>query len=108
MPESSGPSEQPRGDFRVRADSDPRTVGSAIAKCIADGRFPRIKVVGHGAVGQCVKAIAIASHYCRTTPGLELATTLSFETVPNPRAGPDATMSAMVFQTFDIANPSDV
>ena len=58
--------------------------------------MPVIRAIGAGAVAQACKGIAIARGYVAVR-GLDLATTIGFETVPGD-SGQD--ISAQVFRLF--------
>lgn len=91
-----------REPFRVGSRNDPKKLASAITKCIEDSKhFPQLNAVGHGAVGQAVKALAIADVYLKQgTSGVRLANSVEFGTVPdNHNEGQE--ISLMVFTTFD-------
>lgn len=46
--------------FRVSANTATKPLGAAIAHAIYDGKEPLIRAVGHGAIGQAGKGIAVA------------------------------------------------
>jgi stage V sporulation protein S len=97
VPEADTASVAPdRDPFRVSSRNDPKKLASAVTKCIGDGHYPVLKAVGHGAVGQAVKALAIARVYLG--PAIDLAFTVEFQTVPDEKKGGD--MSLMIFSTF--------
>lgn len=83
--------------LKVSASSPPQSVAAAISKSISDSRrFPVIRAIGHGAVGQSVKALAIARGYVAPR-GIDLAFVVGFDTIISA----DGTeISAMVFRTF--------
>lgn len=83
--------------LRVSASSAPQSVAAAISKCISDShQYPVLRAIGHGAVGQAVKALAIARGYVAPR-GTDLAFVVGFDTIQNDE-GKD--ISAMVFKTF--------
>ena len=97
MPEADTAAPAPERDpFRVSSRNDPKKLASAVTKCINDGHYPVLKAVGHGAVGQAVKALAIARVYLG--PAIDMAFTVEFQTVPDEKKGGD--MSLMIFSTF--------
>ena len=97
MPEADTAASAPeRSPFRVSSRNDSKKLASAVAKCITDGHYPALKAVGHGAVGQAVKGLAIARKYLG--PEIDLSFTVEFETVPDEKKGGD--MSIMIFSTF--------
>lgn len=83
--------------LRVSASSPPQAVAAAISKSIFDSHsFPILRAIGHGAVGQACKAIAIARGFTAAR-GIDLAVTMGFETITNDDG---KEISAMVFATF--------
>lgn len=83
--------------LKVSASSPPQSVAAAISKSISDSRkFPVLRAIGHGAVGQAVKALAIARGYVAPR-GLDLAFVVGFDTITNAEG---KEISAMVFRTF--------
>lgn len=83
--------------LRVGARTEPKAAASAIFKSIYDShQFPRIRAIGHGAVGQATKAIAIASGYT-ATKGMNLAVIIGFETILNDQG---EEITAQVFELF--------
>jgi stage V sporulation protein S len=87
----------PSGPLRVKADSSPQRVAAAIGKSISDSNhYPTLRAIGHGAVGQTVKAIGIARGHV-APKGIDLATIIGFETIEGTE-GNDIT--AMTFKTF--------
>ncbi len=83
--------------MRVSGSSSPQAVaGSIRAVIFDDNRMPVIRAIGAGAVAQTCKGIAIARGYVATR-GLDLATTIGFDTVPGDQ-GQD--VSAQVFRLF--------
>jgi stage V sporulation protein S len=83
--------------LRVSSKSDPQAVATAIFKSIFDSnKFPNVRAIGHGAVGQAVKAIAIARGHT-AQKGVDLACNIGFETIKNAEG---EEISAMVFKTF--------
>ena len=84
--------------LKVGSTSQPQSVASAIFKSITDsGIYPDLRAIGHGAVGQAVKGIAIARGHVAAR-GIDLACNIGFETIDNDKGEP---ISAMVFRTFD-------
>ena len=85
------------GIVRVAASSSPQAVASSIRAIIFDtNTMPVVRAIGAGAVCQAVKAIAIARGHVAVR-GLDLATTVGFDTVPGD-LGQD--ISAQVFRLF--------
>jgi len=82
---------------RVSASSPPQAVASSIRTVIFDqNQMPVVRAIGAGAVAQACKAIAIARGHVATR-GLDLGTTIGFETIPGD-SGQD--ISAQVFHLF--------
>lgn len=83
--------------LRVSSSSPPQSVAAAISKSISEShRYPVIRAIGHGAVGQAVKALAIARGYVAPR-GTDLAFVVGFDTITNAEG---KEISAMVFRTF--------
>lgn len=83
--------------MRVSASSSPQSVAGSIRAVIFDmNQMPVIRAIGAGAVGQACKGIAIARGYVATR-GLDLGTTIGFETVAGD-SGQE--ISAQVFRLF--------
>ena len=83
--------------LRVKADSSPKKVAVAINKAISENAsYPTLRAIGHGAVGQTVKAIGIARGNAAQR-GIDLAVIIGFDSVPGD-GGTEIT--AMTFKTF--------
>jgi stage V sporulation protein S len=83
--------------LRVSSSSAPQSVAAAISKSIYEShRYPILRAIGHGAVGQTVKALAIARGYVAPR-GTDLAFVVGFDTIINDEG---KEISAMVFKTF--------
>lgn len=83
--------------LKVSANSSPQSVATAITKSIFDSNvFPTIRAIGHGAIGQTVKAMAIARGFVAQR-GVDLAFTVGFETLIGNEGHE---ISAIVFHTF--------
>lgn len=83
--------------LRVSSSSSPQSVATAIYKSIFDSHhYPDLRAIGHGAVGQSVKAIAIARGLVAPR-GIDLANIIGFDTIISD-SGDE--ISAMVFKTF--------
>jgi stage V sporulation protein S len=57
---------QRRGDrdiMRVSSSSNPSSLASAVSHAIYDNKKVTLRAIGHGAVGQAMKAVAIARGY---------------------------------------------
>jgi stage V sporulation protein S len=82
--------------MRVSASSSPQAVaGSIRAVIFEENQMPVIRAIGAGAVAQACKGIAIARGYVATR-GVDLATTIGFETIP----GDGRDISAQTFHLF--------
>lgn len=89
-----------REPFKVTANSDPKRVSSAISRAVLEtDHYPTIRVVGHGAIGQATKALAISRSFL-AKEGIDLAVRIEFKTVDDTLKG--GTMSLMVFTTFNV------
>jgi stage V sporulation protein S len=83
--------------LRVSSSSAPQSVAAAISKSISEShRYPVLRAIGHGAVGQAVKALAIARGYVAPR-GTDLAFVVGFDTIINNEG---KEISAMVFRCF--------
>jgi stage V sporulation protein S len=83
--------------LRVSSSSAPQAVAAAVSKSIFDSHtYPTLRAIGHGAVGQAAKALAIARGYTAAR-GLDLAFTIGFDTILNDDG---KEISAIVFHTF--------
>lgn len=84
--------------LKVASSSDPKKVASAILNCIfTSSYYPPLRAIGHGAVGQAVKAVAIARGSA-ATQGVNLAVQIGFKTILNKQG---EEVSSIVLQTFD-------
>ena len=83
--------------LKVSASSPPHAVATALVRAIQEGRAPIIRAIGHGAVGQAVKAQIIARGIAAPL-GIDLVFLPAFDNVPNG-AGTD-TLSAIVWRTL--------
>lgn len=83
--------------LRVSASSAPQSVAAAISKCIEiDHTYPVLRAIGHGAVGQAVKAIAIARGYV-APKGIDLACIPGFDTIESSEG---KEISAIVLRVY--------
>lgn len=83
--------------LKVSSSSDPQAVGTSIFKSIVNSQtYPDLRAIGHGAVGQMVKAVAISRGYLAER-GIDLAVTIGFDTIENENGDP---ITAMRFRTF--------
>ena len=97
---NEGPIREPtssEGILKVSATSAPQAVAASIAKSIFDDHhYPTLRAIGHGAIGQAAKAIAI-SRGITAVRGIDLSTIVGFETVINSEGHE---LSAIVFHTY--------
>lgn len=88
---------------KVSGSSSPQAVAGAIAKCIrTDGVYPDVTAVGHSAVGQAVKALAIARGFLATS-GIDLAVTPFLADGPgevSSSTGEPTSITVTGFKTF--------
>ena len=84
--------------LKVRSNSDVKRIAVAIQANIDKVDYPVIRAIGHGAVGQASKAIAIASGRVAQN-GKNLAVTVGFESVPSDREE-GAMISAISYRCF--------
>ncbi|MFI0265690.1 stage V sporulation protein S [Streptomyces luteogriseus] len=69
--------------FRVSSNTPTKDLGAAIAHAILDNKTVCIRAVGHGAIGQAGKGIAVAEgHVARHA--VRLKTNFGFFTTPMP------------------------
>jgi stage V sporulation protein S len=86
--------------IKISATSDPKAVGSALAKAIDVGEYPALCAVGAGAVNQAIKALAIARGY--TAPrGIDIAFVPGFADVPSGHEV-GKSISAIMLRPFKI------
>lgn len=83
--------------LKVAANSPPHAVATALVRSIQEGQSPIMRAIGHGAVGQAVKAQIIARGIAAPL-GMDLVFLPAFDNVTN-NAG-DGTMSAVVWRTL--------
>lgn len=83
--------------LKVGSNSAPQAVATAIYKSIFDSNvYPSLRAIGHGAVGQAVKAIAIARGHVAAR-AVDLGVTVGFDTIIN---NDGEEISAILFETF--------
>lgn len=83
--------------LKVGSSSTPQSVATAIQKSIFDSNiYPSLRAIGHGAVGQAVKAIAIARGHVAAR-AVDLGVIIGFDTITN-KDGEE--ISAIIFHTF--------
>lgn len=83
--------------LRVGSSTPPQSAASSIFRCITESHaYPEIRAIGHGAIGQAVKALAI-SRGLLAPRAIDLAFIVGFETITDNEG---KEISAMVFRTF--------
>jgi stage V sporulation protein S len=83
--------------LRVSSSSSPQAVATAIFRAICDTQvYPDIRAIGHGAVGQAVKAMAI-SRGMLAQRAVDLGFIVGFE---NIEGNEGKEISAILFRTF--------
>jgi stage V sporulation protein S len=87
--------------LRVRRDSNPHNVASAIAHAVYAHKKVTIRAIGAAAVNQAVKATAIARTYV-AQKGLDLSFRSGFQTVmmPNTETGVEEEISAVILNVL--------
>ena len=83
--------------LKVGSSSPPHSVATALVRAIQEGRAPIMRAIGHGAVGQAVKAQIIARGMAAPL-GMDLVFLPAFDNVVNN--GGDGTLSAIVWRTL--------
>lgn len=84
--------------LKVSSNSAPQSVATAITKSIFDSNiYPELRAIGHGAVGQTVKAIAIARGHVAAR-AVDLGTIIGFDTITNDKG---EEISAILFKTYE-------
>lgn len=95
--EPNAPDSEPRPVLRVSSSSSPQSVATAVYKSIFDSaHYPLLRAIGHGAVGQAAKAVAIARGNVAPR-GVDLGVVIGFDTIVNDKG---EEISAIVFRTF--------
>lgn len=69
--------------FRVGTNTPTKELGAAIAHAIYDGKNVVIRAVGHGAIGQAGKGIAVAEGHA-ATQAVRMRTNFGFFTTTMP------------------------
>jgi stage V sporulation protein S len=69
--------------FRVSSNTPTKELGAAIARAIEDGKTVEIRAVGHGAIGQAGKGIAVAEGHA-AKQAIRLKTNFGFFTTTMP------------------------
>lgn len=81
--------------LKVSASSAPQAVAASIAKSILeDHHYPTLRAIGHGAIGQATKAIAV-SRGLLAVRAIDLTAVIGFDTVTNEDGHE---LSAIVFR----------
>lgn len=88
------PSNGRKNEMRVSASSNPASLASAISYSIYDGKKVTLRAIGHGAIGQCMKSIAIARSFVAPR-GFDIAAVPGFVTAEGNFGD---TVSAMTFR----------
>lgn len=85
------------GILKVGTASAPQAVATAISRAIFEHQqYPKLRAIGHGAVGQAVKAVAIARGYVAPR-GIDLGVIIGFDNVLSKEG---ETISAIVLETY--------
>ena len=82
--------------LKVAASSPPHAVATALVHCIQEGKAPVLRAIGHGAIGQAVKAQIIARGLAAPL-GLDLVFLPAFDNIVNA-AGEE--LSTVVWRTL--------
>ena len=83
--------------LKVGSSSPPHPVALALVRAIQEGREPIMRAIGHGAVGQAVKAQIIARGIAAPL-GMDLVFLPAFDNVRNEDG--DGTLSAVIWRTL--------
>jgi stage V sporulation protein S len=70
--------------LKISATSPPHPVATALVRAVQEGRRPIMRAIGHGAVGQAVKAQIIARGIAGPL-GIDLVYIPAFDKVPDTR-----------------------
>lgn len=82
--------------LKVAANSPPQALASALVRALQEGKAPVMRAIGHGAVGQAVKAQIIARGLA-APQGLDLLYLPAFDNVINERG---EELSTIIWRTF--------
>lgn len=83
--------------LKVGSSTSPQAAATAIFRAVCDTNvYPDIRAIGHGAVGQAVKALAIARGMLAQR-AVDLAFIVGFENIEGEQG---KEISAMLFKTF--------
>lgn len=85
--------------LKVSGSSDPRSVGSALAHCLEEGREVVLRAVGAAASNQAAKAIAISSTWVAPR-GYQVVAVIGFQDVPGREPG--TTISALTYRILTL------
>jgi stage V sporulation protein S len=83
--------------LKVGTTSPPHSVATALVRAIQEGKAPVMRAIGHGAVGQAVKAQIVARGIAAPL-GIDLVFIPGFDNVLND-AG-DGMLSAIIWRTL--------
>ena len=83
--------------LKVGSSSPPHSVATALVRAIQEGKAPIMRAIGHGAVGQAVKAQIIARGIAAPL-GIDLVFLPAFDNVVNETG--DGSLSAIVWRTL--------
>lgn len=83
--------------LKVGAASPPHAVATALVRALQEGRAPIMRAIGHGAVGQAVKAQIIARGIAAPL-GIDFVFLPAFDNVLNEEG--DGMLSAIVWRTL--------
>lgn len=96
LPDGTSPGPYPKM-LRVSSSTAPQAAATAIFRAVCDTQvYPEIRAIGHGAVGQAVKALAIARGHL-AQKAIDLAFIVGFETIIDNEG---KEISAILFKTF--------
>jgi len=82
--------------LKVAAASPPQAIATALVRSIQEGKQPVMRAIGHGAVGQAVKAQILARGLAAPI-GLDLLFMPAFDSVTNEQG---EELSAIIWRTF--------
>jgi stage V sporulation protein S len=82
--------------LKVAAASPPQAIATALVKGMQEGKAPVMRAIGHGAVGQAVKAQILARGLAAPL-GVDLLYLPAFDNVVNERG---EELSTIVWRTF--------
>lgn len=74
---------QPDKVFRVSSNSPTKELGAAIAQTIYADQAVSLRAIGHGAIGQAAKGVAVAEQLA-ARQGVRMKTNFHFETAGMP------------------------